>query len=73
MLAEFLIRGAICVDECEVSRHMGNQQQILYALAECRIDYRYVNIIKNVYENAKACIKLHDYTEDFPTGWCYIS
>jgi len=46
---------------------MVNQQQMLYALAECRsIDYRYVNIIENVYENAKACIKLHDYMEDFP-------
>jgi len=45
---------------------MVNQQQMLYALAECRIDYRYVNIIKNDYENAKACIKLPDYMEDFP-------
>lgn len=38
---------------------------MLYALAECRIDHRYTEIIKRVYQRAKAYVRLQDDSRDF--------
>lgn len=44
-----------------------NQQQMLEALTECRIDHRYTNIIKHIYKNATASVKIGDQqTNKFP-------
>lgn len=42
-----------------------DHHSMLEALADCRIDYRYINIVKHVYKNAKAYIRLHEDTPDF--------
>ena len=41
---------------------------ILESLDECRVDSRYSNLIRYVYENATACIKLHENTDKFKIG-----
>lgn len=41
---------------------------ILESLDECRIDSRYSNTIRYVYENATSCIKLHKNTDKFKIG-----
>ena len=38
---------------------------MLRALADCRIDHRYTNILKHVYANANAAIRLHEDTPNF--------
>lgn len=38
---------------------------MLYALAECRIDHSYTEIIKRVYQRAKAYVRLQDDSRDF--------
>ena len=43
-----------------------NQQIMLRALTEARVDHRYTTIIKNIYQNAKASVRLHEDTADFP-------
>lgn len=35
-----------------------NQQKMLTALTECRIDHRYTNIIQHIYQNATASVRL---------------
>lgn len=42
-----------------------NQQKMLEALNECRIDHRYTTVIKNIYDNATACVRLHEDTQKF--------
>lgn len=42
-----------------------NQHEMLIALTECRVDHRYIALIKNVYDKAKACVRLHENTNDF--------
>ena len=41
---------------------------ILESLNECRVDSRYSNTVKYVYENATSCIKLHENTAKFKIG-----
>ncbi len=41
---------------------------ILGSLDECRVDSRYSNTIRYVYENATSCIKLHENTTKFKIG-----
>ena len=41
---------------------------ILDSLNECRVDSRYSNTIRYVYENATSCIKLHENTKKFRIG-----
>jgi len=41
---------------------------ILESLNECRVDSRYSNLIRNVYENATSCVKLHENTSKFKVG-----
>ena len=41
---------------------------ILESLHECRVDSRYSNLIKNIYESATSCIKLHENTAKFKIG-----
>ena len=41
---------------------------ILDSLDECRVDSRYSNAIRYVYENATSCIKLHEKTDKFKIG-----
>src|ERR1700761_8324819 len=41
---------------------------ILESLNECRVDSRYSNTVKYVYENATPCIKLHENTAKFKIG-----
>ena len=43
-----------------------NQQIMLRALTEARVDHRYTTTIKNIYQNAKASVRLHEDTADFP-------
>lgn len=43
-----------------------SQSKMLQALTECRVDYRYTAIIKNIYEKATARVKIHENTQDFP-------
>src|SRR6201996_9307825 len=38
---------------------------ILDSLDECRVDSRYTRTIKNIYENATSCVKLHENTTKF--------
>lgn len=42
-----------------------NQQRLLEALSECRIDYRYTTLIKHIYNNATASVRLHEDTKKF--------
>lgn len=42
-----------------------DQHKMLQALAECRIDHRYTEVIKHVYQRAKACVRLQDDSQDF--------
>lgn len=42
-----------------------DQQEMLKALADCRVDYRYLTIIRHVYNNAKAYVRLHQDTTEF--------
>lgn len=37
-----------------------NQQKMLIALTECRIDYRYTNLIKHIYQSATASVRLSE-------------
>lgn len=39
---------------------------MLRALAECRIYYRYISLIKHIYDNATSCVRLHQDTDAFP-------
>ena len=41
---------------------------ILDSLDECRVDSRYSNVIRNVYEKATSCVKLHENTSKFKIG-----
>ena len=44
-----------------------NQHKMLEALTECRIDHRYTNMIKHIYQNATASVRLGDVqTNKFP-------
>ena len=38
---------------------------MLLALADCRFDYRYIALIKNVYDTATASVRLHEDTKEF--------
>ncbi|CAG9840233.1 unnamed protein product [Diabrotica balteata] len=38
-------------------------ETVVEALNKGRIDYRYTTLIKNIYENAKSSIRLHEDTE----------
>lgn len=42
-----------------------NQHQMLMALADCRVDYRYTTLLKYIYEHATACVRLHEDTNKF--------
>ena len=42
-----------------------DQHEMLLALADCRIDYRYIALIKNVYDTATASVRLHEDTKKF--------
>ena len=42
-----------------------DQHKMLLALADCRIDYRYIALIKNVYDTATASVRLHKDTKKF--------
>lgn len=42
-----------------------DQHTMLRALSDGRIDYRYSTVIKYIYENATACVRLHDNTDKF--------
>lgn len=42
-----------------------NQHKMLQALIEFRIDHRYINVIKHVYQRAKAYVRLQDDSQDF--------
>lgn len=42
-----------------------DQHTMLKALSDCRIDYRYSAVIKHIYENATASVRLHDNTDKF--------
>ncbi|KAH1014716.1 hypothetical protein HUJ05_012557 [Dendroctonus ponderosae] len=50
-----------------------DQSKMLEVLTECRIDHRYITLIKNIYAGATARVKLHKYTNKFPirrgVGW----
>lgn len=41
---------------------------IIKALNECRIDHRYTNVIKNIYNNATTTINLHSQTKKIKIG-----
>ena len=41
-----------------------DQHEMLLALADCRIDYRYIALIKNVYDTATASVRLHEDTKN---------
>ncbi|XP_044766765.1 uncharacterized protein LOC123322810 [Coccinella septempunctata] len=45
-----------------------DRSAIFRALADCRVDGRYTDMIRNVYENATACIRLHEDTPNFKIG-----
>lgn len=42
-----------------------DQGKMLQALTKARIDHRYTTVIKNIYQKAKACVRLHEDTRDF--------
>lgn len=42
-----------------------SQQHMLKSLTDCRIDYRYIALIKGIYEKATACVRLHKNTRTF--------
>lgn len=42
-----------------------DQDKIMAALADCRVDHRYAALIKNIYKNATANVKLHTDTKTF--------
>lgn len=42
-----------------------DQQKMLLALADCRIDHRYIEAIKNIYSTATSCVRLHEETSKF--------
>lgn len=43
-----------------------NQHEMLKALSNCRIDHRYTMLIKHIYENATASVRLQEDTDQFP-------
>lgn len=45
-----------------------SQQKMLEALTDCRIDHRYTMLIKHIYQNATACVRLHENTNNFRIG-----
>ena len=42
-----------------------DQHKMLQALSDCRIDHRYTAIIRNIYETATSCVRLHEDTGKF--------
>lgn len=42
-----------------------DQHKMLLALADCRIDHRYIALIENIYDTATACVRLHEDTSRF--------
>ena len=59
---EYKIEIALAFVDYEKAFDSVETWSILDSLDECRVDSRYTRTIKNIYENATSCVKLHENT-----------
>jgi len=65
---EYKIEIALAFVDYEKAFDSVETWSILDSLDECRVDSRYTRTIKNIYENATSCVKLHENTTKFTIG-----